>query len=52
LSSCPRNTAQAPRGDSGRALVYQDREMTPRASQSYWYFSFPTPLADGGFGAA
>jgi hypothetical protein len=34
--------------DSGEILMYRERVMKTRAAQSYWYFSFPTPLAEEG----
>lgn len=35
-------------GDSGGKLLYRGCVMKSHAAQSYWYFSFPTPLAEEG----
>ena len=34
--------------DSAKILMYRGGVMKTCASQSYWYFSFPTPLATEG----
>ena len=34
--------------DSGKILMYRGGVMKTCAAQSYWYFSFPTPLATEG----